>query len=145
MQGLIVNAVKTAYSQHTRLANGIDHLLLLDNSRLAADDLVDFIDHHLKTLDQHETRPLILLVELRQTGMPPLAYLSRTYQDMLKTHPTDRFHARIAYLYLGGFVMPIVASFFRLIRNASHVERRFYNVKDRAEAEEWLLTGHSDS
>jgi hypothetical protein len=134
-----VNSVKV-YTQHTRLANGIDHLLLLDNSRQAADDLVDFIDGYMAALDpQDTTTRLILLVELRQGGMPPLAYLSRIYQDMLRTHAPKQIQARIAYLYVGGFVMPIVSSFFRLIRNAKLVERRFYHVSERAEAEAWLL------
>lgn len=135
-----MNSVDTTHCQYARLSNGIEHVILLDNSRQAADGLLDFFDRYLTTLNPDPTTPpLIVLVELRQSGMPPLAYLSRCYQDLLKLHAPKQLRARIAYVYVGGFVMPIVTSIFRLIRNATQVERRFFALKDRAEAEAWLL------
>jgi hypothetical protein len=135
-----MDSVDLTRCQYTRLPNGIEHVILLDNSRLAADGLLDFFDRYLTALDPaSNTPPLIVLVELRQSGMPPLAYLSRCYQDLLKLHAPKQLRARIAYVYVGGFVMPIVTSIFRLIRNATLVERRFFPMHERAEAEAWLL------
>lgn len=135
-----MNSGDVTRCQYARLPNGIEHVILLDNSRQAADGLLDFFDRYLTALDPNtNTPPLVVLVELRQSGMPPLAYLSRCYQDLLKMHAPKQLRARIAYVYVGGFVMPIVSSIFRLIRNATLVERRFYPIGEKAEAEAWLL------
>lgn len=133
--------VTTTHTEHTRLANGIDHLVLRNNSRGAADEFLAFLDRYLATLPPHPTKtpPMLLMVELAQSGMLPLAYLSQHYQALLKRHTTKQFHARIAYVYTGGFMMPIVKSIFSLIRNASHVQRQYFPISDKAHAEAWLL------
>jgi hypothetical protein len=135
-----MNVAESTRCQYERLPNGIENVILLDNSRQAADGLLDFFDRYLTAIDPDaDTPPLVVLVELRHSGMPPLAYLSRCYQDLLKLHAPKQLRARIAYIYVGGFVMPIVSSIFRLIRNANLVERRFYPIGEKAAAEAWLL------
>jgi hypothetical protein len=133
--------VSTTHTHHTRLANGIDHLVLRTNSRGAADEYLAFLDRYLTALPPHptDTPPLLLMVELAQNGMPPLAYLSQHYQALLKRHTTKRFQARLAYVYSGGFMMPIVQSIFSLIRNAPQVQRQYFPISDKARAEAWLL------
>jgi hypothetical protein len=128
-------------TEHTRLANGVDHLLLRNNSRQAADGLLGFLGDYLTALPPHptDTPPLLLMVELAQSGMPPLAHLSHNYQLLLKSHPTKQLHARIAYVYTGGFMLPIVRSIFSLIRNASHVQRQYFPISQRDQAIAWLL------
>ena len=131
----------TPITEHTRLANGVDHLLLHNNSRQAADGLLNFLDQYLTALPPHPTNtpPLLLMVELAQSGMPPLAHLSHHYQLLLKRHATKQLHARIAYVYTGGFMLPIVRSIFSLIRNASHVQRQYFPISERDQAMAWLL------
>lgn len=86
-------------------------------------------------------KPLLLLIEMSPIGSPPLSYLSRYYQDLLKLHAPKPLHARIAYLYGNNVLLTIVNAIFRVIRNANHVERRFFRLHERAQAEEWLLEG----
>lgn len=131
----------TPITEHTRLANGVDHLLLRNNSRQAADGLLAFLDSYLTTLAPHptDTPPLLLMVELAQSGMPPLAHLSHHYQLLLKRHSSKQLHARIAYVYTGGFMLPIVRSIFSLIRSASHVQRQYFPIDERDRAMAWLL------
>jgi hypothetical protein len=133
-----------SYCQQTQLANGITYLRLLDNSLQAADELLDFLDRHIAALEPHQAHPPVkLLIELSPIGIPPLAYLSRCYQDLLKLHATKQFHARIAYLYGSNVLLTIVAAIFRVIRNAKYVERRFFRLHERVQAEAWLLEGQS--
>jgi hypothetical protein len=129
-----------SYCEQTRLANGITHLRLIDNSLQAADALLDYLDRYIEALEPYQAHePLILLIEVSPIGIPPLAYLSRCYQDLLKLHENKQFHARIAYLYGTNILLSIVISFFALIRNAKYVERRFFRRHERAQAEAWLL------
>jgi hypothetical protein len=128
------------YCQETQLVNGIIHLRLIDNSLHAADELLDFFDRHIAALEPHQAHPpLLLLIELSLIGIPPMAYLSRCYQDLLKIHETKQFHARIAYLYGSNVLLTVVNAIFRVILNAQYVERRFFRPHERAQAEAWLL------
>ena len=130
------------HCQQTDLANSITHLRMIDNSFWAADDLLDYLDCHIAALEPYQAQvPLLLLIELSPLGVPPLGYLSRCYQALLKLHSTKQFHARIAYLYSSSVVISLVASFFAVIRNAKYVERRFFLGHERAQAEIWLLEG----
>jgi hypothetical protein len=83
--------ITMTHTRHTRLANGIDHLVLLNNSRPAADEFLAFLDRYLAALPPHPTDapPLLLMVELAQSGMPPLAYLSQHYQALLNGTPPN--------------------------------------------------------
>lgn len=132
------------YCQQTQLANGIIHLRLIDSSLQAADELLDFFDRHIAALEPHQAHtPILLLIEFSPIGTPPLAYLSRCYQDLLKLHETKQFHARIAYLYGSNILLTVVNAIFRVIRNAKYVERRFFRPHERAQAEAWLLEGNA--
>jgi hypothetical protein len=135
-----MSSIHPNYCEQTQLENGIVHLRLIDSSLHAADGLLDFLDHYIAALEPHQTNtPLILLIELSPVGMPPLAYVSRCYQDLLKLHATKQFHARIAYLYGSNVLITIVNSIFRVIKNAKYVERRFFHLYERGQAEAWLL------
>jgi hypothetical protein len=128
------------YCEETRLANGITHLRLIDNSLQSCDAFLDFLDQYISALEPHQAHPpLLLIVEVSPVGTPPLAYISRCYQDLLKLHATKQFHARIAYLYGSNMVISLVLSFFALIRNAKYVKRRFFRPHERAQAEAWVL------
>lgn len=128
------------YCEQTRLANGITHLRLFDNSLQSCDAFLDFFDQYLETLDpQRPQPPLLLLVEFSPVGVPALAYLSRCYQDLLKLHAPKQLHARIAYLYGSNVMLSVVLAFFAVIRNAKYVKRRFFRPHEYTQAEAWLL------
>jgi hypothetical protein len=45
----------------------------------------------------------------------------------------------VAYVYAGGFMISIVKAFLSLMPERYQVQRRFFHVNERAEAEKWLL------
>lgn len=141
-----MSSIHTNYCEQTQLESGIIYLRLLDNSLHAVNALLDFLDRHIAALESdHASEPLLLIIEVSPIGAPPLSYASRCYQDLLKRHATKKFHARIACLFGSNVLMSILNSIFRVIRNARSVERRFFHLHERAQAEAWLLEGKSSN
>ncbi|NJR12844.1 hypothetical protein HC776_03050 [bacterium] len=85
---------------------------------------------------------LLIIIELKQDGMPPLAYLSQGFRRLLRRYPSKRFYGRVAMIHGTGFSLSIMKSFLGLLQSVmgKGVDRRFFARSERAEADAWLLS-----
>lgn len=130
----------TSHCLHTQLPNGIYEFVFLTNSRKAVDDFCSIIDKYFFVFDagEFEAPTMPMLIELREFGIPPVAYLAGRYRDIVASHSGIMPGARVAYLYRGGLIS-IMRAFFPLVPDPNVVHRRFFHVSERAQAEAWLL------
>jgi hypothetical protein len=128
---------------HTHHSNGIYEFVLLHNSRQAVDDYIALVEPYFMAVERGELRaPLFpMLIELREVGMPPIAYMSGRYRDLMMTYKGQLPDVRAVYLYQGGFMISIVRAFLAIMPERHDVQRRFLHISERATAEAWLV-GH---
>ena len=133
--------VATPNFQYKRLDNGIFEFVLLNNSRAAADDFFDVIArfHAAVAAKQVHDTQTAFLIELRQAGMPNVAYMTNRYRANMALYQQQLPPARVAYVYTSGFVFSMVSALLSLAAKQYEFQQRFFHVSDREAAEEWLL------
>jgi hypothetical protein len=131
----------TSQCLHTHHANGIYEFVLLHNTRQAVDDYIALIEPYFVAVERGELREPIfhMLIELREVGMPPIAYLSGRYRDLMMTYKAKLPDVRVVSLYQGGFMVSILRAFLTIMPERHDVHRRFLHVTERAAAEAWLM------
>lgn len=134
-------SVATPNFQYKRLDNGIFEFVLLNNSRLAADDFFDVMGrfHVAVAAGQIHEKQTAFLIELRQAGMPNVAYMTTRYRANTVLHKQPLPPARVAYIYTSGFVFSMVSALLSLAAKQHDFQQRFFHIKDRRAAETWLL------
>lgn len=121
------------------LNNGIHKLVLQDDSSAAVDAAIAHMNDILDDHDPSET--LHLLIDARDSGVPPLQYffssVRRMYSARKKLPPV-----RAAYLYQDNVLLALIQAFFDALRLALRMEgsRRFMQDTPEHEAIEWLLS-----
>lgn len=134
-------SVSTPNFQYKRLDNGIFEFVLLNNSRAAADDFFEVIARFHKAFAAgqiHETKTAFL-IELRQGGMPPVAYMTNRYRANQALYQQNLPPARVAYVYTSGFVISMVSALLSLASRQYDFQQRFFHISDRQAAEDWLI------
>jgi hypothetical protein len=86
----------------------------------------------------HETHTAFL-IELRQAGMPNVAYMTNRYRANTVLYQQPLPPARVAYVYTSGFVFSMVSALLSLAAKQHDFQQRFFHISDREAAEEWLL------
>lgn len=135
--------VTTPNFLYKRLDNGIFEFVLLNNSRAAADDFFEVITkfHESVEAGQFKEPRTAFLIELRQAGMPPVAYMSNRYRANAALYQQKLPPARVAYVYTSGFVFSMVSALLSLAPQGYEFQQQFFPISERAEAEAWLV-GH---
>jgi hypothetical protein len=134
-------SVTTPNFQYKRLDNGIFEFVLLNNSRAAADDFFDVIARFHQAVGAgqvHEMRTAFL-IELRQAGMPNVAYMTNRYRSNMALYQHELPPARVAYVYTSGFVFSMVSALLSLAAKQYDFQQRFFHTSERQTAEDWLL------
>src|ERR1700753_2539323 len=102
--------------EHTVLPNGIYQFVFLKNNRQTVDHYIAVVEPYFDafangTLGDTKLR---VIIELRESGMTPVAYMAGKDRDMLLRHPVH-VPARVVYLYTGGFLLSVARSFLALL------------------------------
>ena len=131
----------TRNCRHTRLTNGIFEFIFFNNDRSSADEFFAILDKYFSALERDEIQIPVahVLIELRQAGMPPVAYMSGRYRDFLIRYKGNLPPTRFVYLYTSGFMVSIVRTFLAFIPERNTVQRQSFHVSEREKAETWLL------
>jgi hypothetical protein len=124
---------------YRQLDNGIHEFVFLSNTPPAVDDYFSILETSPFARGEKAPEVICVLIELRQTGMPPVTYMMLRYKDFVKRHRDRLPQVRIAYLYRPGFVLSLVQSFIDLISERKYAHRRFFPIAEREQAEAWLL------
>jgi hypothetical protein len=111
---------------YRQLENGIHSFVFLSNTRGAVDDYFSILETSPLARGEQIPNMICVLIELRQTGMPPVTYMMLRYKDFVKTHRDRLPQVRIAYLYRPGFVLSLVQSFIDLISERKYAHRRSF-------------------
>jgi hypothetical protein len=131
--------ISRPHCHYRQLENGVHEFVFLSNTRLAVDDYFAILETSPMAQGEKVADILHVLIELREPGMPPVAYMVQRYRDFIKVHKEHLPAVRTAYLYRTGFIISVVRSFLRLITTPKQTNRRFFPISDRAQAEAWLL------
>jgi hypothetical protein len=134
-------SVLTPNFQYKLMDNGIFEFVFLNNSRAAADEFFDAMEryHQAVAAGQIHEKQLSFLIELRQPGMPNVAYMSHRYRANMTRYHHEPPPARVAYIYTSGFVFSMVSALLALAAKQYDFQQRFFHVSEREEAEAWLL------
>jgi hypothetical protein len=127
------------HCEYKRLENGIHEFVFLSNTHLAVDDYFKILDTTPLARGEEDADVLCVLIELRQTGTPPVTYMMLRSREFLKSHKARMPVIRIVFLYPPGFVLSLVQAFIDLFSERKHATRRFFPIDERAQAEDWLL------
>lgn len=135
----------TSQCLHTYHLNGIYEFVLLQNSRQAVDDYIALVEPYFVAVERGELHEPIfrMLIELREVGMPPIAYMSGRYRDLMMSYKGQLPDVRVVYLYQGGFMVSIVRAFLAIMPERHDVQRRFLPMSERASAQAWLVEHHA--
>jgi hypothetical protein len=127
--------------QYKRMDNGIFEFVFLNNSRAAADEFFEVIGrfHAAVAAGQLHEKQTAFLIELRQPGMPNVAYMTNRYRSNMTLYQHELPPARVAYVYTSGFVFSMVSALLSLAAKQYDFQQRFFHVSEREEAEAWLL------
>jgi hypothetical protein len=124
---------------YRQLENGIHAFVFLSNTRHAVDDYFLILETSPLARGEEISDVILVMIELRHTGMPPVTYMMLRYRDFVKTHRARLPKVRIVYLYRPGFVISLVQSFIELISERKYAHRRFFPIAEKEQAEAWLL------
>ena len=124
---------------YKRLENGINQFIFLSNTRAAVDDYFSILESSPLAQGAPLSDVVCVLIELRETGMPPVTYMMMRYRAFVKAHKNYLPVVRVVYLYHTGFVVSLVQALIDLVAERKHANRRFFHINERAEAEAWLL------
>jgi hypothetical protein len=133
-------SVTTPNFQYKRLNSGIFEFVFLNNSRAAVEEFFDVMERFHKAVDAGqvtETHTAFLL-ELRQAGMPNVAYMANRYRANAARYQQKLPPARVAYIYKSGFVFSMVSALLALAPQQYEYQQRFFQANDRDEAVIWL-------
>jgi hypothetical protein len=125
------------------LNNDIHKLVLQEDTTDAVDAAIAHMDDILNTHDAN--RPLLLLIDVRQSGVPPLQYFFRSVRKLYSGR--ENLPAiRAAYLYQDNVLLVLIQAFFDALRLTLGMEasRRFMQDAKEFEAVEWLLQTEND-
>lgn len=131
--------ISLPHCEYKRLENGVHEFVFLSNTRMAVDDYFSILEASPMAQGEKVPEMIFVLIELRQPGMPPIAYMVQRYREFIKAHKHHLPTVRTAYLYRTGFIISIVRSFLRLIQPPKQSNRRFFPINERTQAEAWLL------
>jgi hypothetical protein len=126
---------------YTHLPNGIHEYILFNNSRRTFDEYAAYLENYMASAARGEAldKQLAILIELREPGMPPVAYMAGRYRDLLIKYPGRLPDARIAYVHTEGFLITVLRTFLMLLPTRNAIQRRFFYTSQRTQAEAWLL------
>lgn len=124
---------------YRQLDNGIHFFVFLSNTPSAVDDYFSILDSSPLAQGAPLSDVISVLIELRETGMPPVTYMMLRYRAFVKAHKNYLPAIRVAYLYHAGFVVSLVQALIDLVAERKLARRRFFHISERAAAEAWLL------
>lgn len=116
--------------------NGIHEYVFLRATRKSIDEWIAHADIAMQ--NQPMDRPAHTLVDISQSGMPPINYTmsrARTWQGANKERPSGR----IAVLYHPGLFLSMVEGLIGMLSRRGQEQYRFFPEGKREEAVAWLL------
>ncbi len=125
------------------LNNDVHKLVLQEDTTEAVDEAIAHMDAILNTHDV--SKPLLLLIDVRQSGVPPLQYFFRSVRTLYSARE-QLPPIRAAYLYQDNVLLVLIQAFFDALRLTLGMtaSRRFLQNATEFEAIEWLLERDTD-
>lgn len=125
------------------LNNDVHKLVLQEDTTEAVDEAIAHMDAILNTHDV--SKPLLLLIDVRQSGVPPLQYFFRSVRKLYSARE-QLPPIRAAYLYQDNVLLVLIQAFFDALRLTLGMtaSRRFLQNASEFDAIEWLLERDTD-
>lgn len=120
--------------EHSTLDGNIQHYRFTEPSRRAIDEFIAHLERVIPTLPLDQ--PHLALIDIRESGMPSLAYLStqmRKYVNQLEY----RLKSRVVIVYGSGTVYTMVNTAIQMFTRRDYDEIRFVQG-DLDEAIAWF-------
>lgn len=131
---MVMPAAASSHCIRSRMDNGIYRFLFTQSSVQAVDE---YLGHLKELFDTHGSDQLIrALVDIRQSGMPPMRYAVRAGRNLLATYNPPP-PMRVAFLHDAGVLVSVGEAFLNLIKQNS--ERRAFRGHQEREALAWLM------
>jgi len=127
-------SVNTHRCVHNVLDNGVHEFVFSDASRAAFDEFLANLEQVAEARQPDER--VCLLLDWRQSGIPPLQYAFQRVREYLQKHPSEG-DGRTAIVYDYGALVSLMQSFVRLLDSDSRT--RLFPADQHAAAIAWLL------
>lgn len=126
------------------LNNDVHKLVLQEDTTAAVDAAIAHMDDILNAHDV--STPLLLLIDVRESGVPPLQYFFRAVRKLYSARE-NLPPIRAAYLYQDNVLLVLIQAFFDALRLTLGMEasRRFLQNSTEFEAIDWLLQKDDES
>jgi hypothetical protein len=119
---------------YIRLDNGVHSFLFEDSSRACFDQFMERLTA--VTEASSPDKPLLVLLDWRKSGLPPLRYAFQKSQVYMKRFP-HYSGGKTAYLYRMGTLITLAQSFVNLLH--AKASGRFFAEDQQDAAIKWLL------
>lgn len=119
----------------------VHETVFLAPNRQAVDEYLDFLKYLDDTLDDTPKDTLVRhIIDLRESGLPPIRYLSTTVQRWNKVS-RNRRPGRIAVLYGENIMVTLLGNVVNLLSKRGYDQARFFSGDERDAAFRWLREG----
>jgi len=127
-------STETQLCRYTRLDSGVHCFVFENSSRVSFDQFMD----KLSTVTESSSpdKPLLVLLDWRLSGLPPLRYAFQKSQAYMKRFP-NYSGGKTAYLYRMGTLITLAQSFVNLLH--AKASGRFFAEDQQEAAIRWLL------
>jgi hypothetical protein len=115
--------------------NGIHEFVFLKGSRRAVDEYLAELRRIFESASSDST--VKVLLDIRQTGLPPIAYLSAQIHEWHKECPSVGM-TYTAILYSGSSALMLLKNLTRLFSRNGQEQVRFFEQDRRDEAMAWM-------
>ena len=120
---------------HLQLDNDINLFEFQNASKRGVDEFIDGLQ--ILYQDRSPNDQLLILIDLRPDGWPPMNYLFKELRTLHSHNPLAP-HQKFAFLYSESFLMTVAQSFFDVIHRDSKAE--FFSKGCEHEAMDWLIS-----
>lgn len=126
--------IMSQHCQYYRREDGIHIVTIIESSRQAVDEWLDYLD----LINTQRDVPPNIVLDITQSGLPPLTYFINTVQDWLRHHP-DAPMAKTAVIYRqGNGLLSVMRSLARTLTFSNEQQVRFFAAHEYQEALDWL-------
>ncbi|MBC7809888.1 MAG: STAS/SEC14 domain-containing protein [Burkholderiales bacterium] len=130
----MTNQVNDSDTCRYELADGFHQITLMDGTTRTFDQFLEMMAYLYGITPEGER--LNVLLDLRQSGFPPLQYAFQTAQSFFARH-RNRPVTRFAFLHGPTTLAALAKSFFGLLRLRD--EGRFFALEETEQAKAWLI------
>lgn len=120
--------------EHSVIDGGIHRFIFHENDRHIADAFVTTLEELLREVPEGDC--LLLIVDVREKGLPPVSYIYSQLRAMFLRLPhTPQMYS--AYLYSASIIITLVSAFMDTLRTGA--QRRLFKGGEEDEAVAWLI------